>query len=239
MTEADWLACGDVTAMLTFLEGKVSTRKLRLFGVACCERIWHLLTDSRSRKAVKTAARYADGESSDRERHEAYLAARAVVEEAEWQAGLSEVDRTPAVQAAIAARYAVGLFRSASDLSNVATATARARRAAQIRSSLARKVYNPGLWLETSASERAYQAELLRDLVGPFRLPGLELAWLTPLVVAIASSIYESREYTSLSVLADALEDAGCDRIEVLEHLRGKGPHTRGCWALDLVLGQT
>ena len=41
-----------------------------------------------------------------------------------------------------------------------------------------------------------------------------------------------------LALLADALEDAGCDSAEVLGHLRGPGPHVRGCWALDLCLGR-
>jgi hypothetical protein len=40
-----------------------------------------------------------------------------------------------------------------------------------------------------------------------------------------------------LAVLADALEDAGCADPDLLAHLRGPGPHVRGCWALDLVLG--
>jgi hypothetical protein len=41
-----------------------------------------------------------------------------------------------------------------------------------------------------------------------------------------------------LAVLSDALEDAGCDNADLLAHLRGFGPHTLGCWALDLILGK-
>ena len=41
-----------------------------------------------------------------------------------------------------------------------------------------------------------------------------------------------------LAVLADALEEAGCDNADLLSHLRGPGPHVRGCWALDLLLGK-
>jgi len=55
----------------------------------------------------------------------------------------------------------------------------------------------------------------------------------------LATSIYEQRAFHRLPLLADALEDAGCTDAELLGHLRGPGPHVRGCWALDLVLGKS
>jgi hypothetical protein len=55
--------------------------------------------------------------------------------------------------------------------------------------------------------------------------------------VRVAEVIYAERRFEYLPVLADALEEAGCGDAEVLGHLRGPGPHVRGCWALDLVLG--
>jgi hypothetical protein len=49
--------------------------------------------------------------------------------------------------------------------------------------------------------------------------------------------IYETRDFSALPVLADALEDAGCD-ADILAHCRSAGPHARGCWLVDLVLAK-
>src|SRR5262245_12959799 len=62
MTEAEWLGCDDPARMILFLGPRLSVRKLRLFGCACCRRLWHLLPDERSRAAIKAAERHADGD---------------------------------------------------------------------------------------------------------------------------------------------------------------------------------
>ena len=88
----------------------------------------------------------------------------------------------------------------------------------------------------------------LRDLFGPlpFRPVTVSPGWQTPQVVAQAQAAYDERELpagtlniTRLAVLADALEDAGCDQADLLAHLRGTGLHVRGCWAVDLLLGKS
>src|SRR5262249_2721605 len=79
MTEAEWLACTDPELMLEFLRDKGSERKLRLFACACCRRIWHLLTDERSRKAVEAAEQFADGEIDVKTLGAAHAAAWPVV----------------------------------------------------------------------------------------------------------------------------------------------------------------
>jgi len=90
------------------------------------------------------------------------------------------------------------------------------------------------------AAERTRQAGMLRDIVGdPFRPVPVDMAWLERhggLVGSITRSIYDEGRFGDLPVLADALEDAGCAAAELLGHLRGPGPHVRGCWAVELVL---
>jgi hypothetical protein len=83
MTEDEWLACIDPTPMLSFLRGKASDRKLRLFACACCRRIWHILKEERSRKAVEIGERCLDGRATDDERNEAVLGANEVLLEVE------------------------------------------------------------------------------------------------------------------------------------------------------------
>jgi hypothetical protein len=98
-----------------------------------------------------------------------------------------------------------------------------------------------------SLAEQAAQADLIRDLFGnPFRLVTLDPAWRSADVLSLAEAAYDNRALPEgtlgparLALLADALEDAGCSNAEVLTHLRGPGPHVRGCWAVDAVLGKS
>src|SRR5262249_11996643 len=90
-------------------------------------------------------------------------------------------------------------------------------------------------------------ASLLRDIIGtPFHAVVLEPAWLTPEIISLARAAYEERimpacdlDRARLAVLADALEEAGCTDTRILDHLRRPGAHVRGCWVVDLVLGQS
>ncbi len=79
----------------------------------------------------------------------------------------------------------------------------------------------------------------IRDVFGnPFRPVVADPAWLTPTTVAIATAIYADRAFDRMPILADALEEAGCVNADVLLHCRGGGPHVRGCWVVDLLLGK-
>ena len=91
------------------------------------------------------------------------------------------------------------------------------------------------------AEEEAAQCELLRCVLGnPFRPAApVDPAWLTSTVTALARQMYESRDFALMPILADAIQDAGCEQDDVLDHCRADASHARGCWVVDLVLGKT
>jgi len=91
-------------------------------------------------------------------------------------------------------------------------------------------------------AERPRRARILRDIFGNlFRPAAFDLSWLTwngCTVAKLAQGIYTDRAFDRLPVLADALTDAGCDEAGILDHCRSEGPHVRGCWVVDLLLGK-
>jgi hypothetical protein len=94
--------------------------------------------------------------------------------------------------------------------------------------------------VRTNAVERAIQLVLLRDIFGnTFRPVTFADEWRTDTAVSLARTMYESRDFSAMPILADALQDAGCDSDEVLNHCRDtNNTHVRGCWVVDLVLGK-
>jgi hypothetical protein len=82
-------------------------------------------------------------------------------------------------------------------------------------------------------------ASILRDIFGnPFRPVSLNQRWFSSTVLDLARNIYDEHQFERMPILADALMDAGCDSEEILNHCRGPGPHVRGCWVVDLLLGK-
>jgi hypothetical protein len=89
--------------------------------------------------------------------------------------------------------------------------------------------------------ERMAQCALLRDIFGPahFRPASIEPARLTSTVMTLAQQMYASRDFGAMPILADALQDAGCENEDILSHCRdANATHVRGCWVVDLVLGK-
>jgi hypothetical protein len=233
-------------------EFAVSDRKLRLFAVACVRRVHHLLPDPRSRQALEVAEQFADGGATQLLLSAAWDAA--------WDAAWAVSRDTAWAAARDAARAAAWtVARDAARAAARDTAWAAARDAAR-----------DAAW--------AAEAVLLREVVGnPFQraeeLCGFVHSvsqGVTATVRSIASGAYDERlpdgtlDPLRLAVLADALEEAGCDSEPLLMHLRGlepcrrsrgravrrdrgaigtgwrplRTPHVRGCWALDAILGK-
>jgi hypothetical protein len=95
------------------------------------------------------------------------------------------------------------------------------------------------LWVLTDEADLAREVQLLRDIIGnPFRPVAFDPCWRTADVTALARGIYEDRAFDRLPLLADALMDAGWDHDDILAHCQSEGPHVRGCWVVDLVLGK-
>jgi hypothetical protein len=215
MTEAEWLTCTDPTPVVKFLRRrKASVRKWRLAAVACCRRRWHLLEDQRSRDAVLIAERFADGEVSKAEMTAAHKAAYDLY---------------------------LGDERSVFDPGRDALGAA-----AGAAMTIPGHAFNRAAWRR----EPSEVCSLLREVFGnPFRpitLAPSILDWNDATVVRLAQSAYEERNLPAgtldtgrLAVLADALEEAGCTDADILGHLRGPGPHVRGCWPVDLCLGKS
>jgi hypothetical protein len=244
MDADDWDGA-DLRQMLARAAGRVSDRKLDLFNLWCCHALRPYLRDRRSVAAVRYAERHLDdGWPDGVERAAVRLAAEEAVEElAQWA---HRCPRTPAeyrarrvyAQAAQVAKQAV-----ANDLPNRgvlsnAQLTAYAYAWANDDSGAASPDDSPASQALREAHLRL-QESIFRDIVGhPFRPVEFDPRWRTTDAVGLARAAYEDGAFERLPLLADALMDAGCDDGAILGHCRGPGPHARGCWVVDLVLGK-
>ena len=245
MTEAEWLAATDPRPMLDSLRGKASERKLRLFAAACCRRNWHALSEDVSRPGVEVIERYADRSATARELEDVHRAARAQGKDFEKLCQWRRNTRGPSSEADSyywdsQQAYLIAHASQRDDYLGmvlVYTTECKLRDAVGFRAATDRSAHEE--WQRLRDADRADLANLFRDVFGNrFRPVTADPAWLTSTVVALASGIYADRAFDRLPILADALQDAGCDNADVLGHCRGPGPHVRGCWVVDLLLGK-
>jgi hypothetical protein len=221
MTQSEWLSCTDPTPMLEALRGNASERKLRLFACACCRRIWNLLEDKRSRKAVEVAEAFCKGTATDVELE----ANRDKAHEAFYPVSGADVENATFWAAAFVADGPAFFV------------------AQHVAAFVCEAVVNV-------ASEGPALANLLRDVFGdtfraPPALPPCVSTWNGGIVLRLAEAVYEDRVLRAgtfradrVAVLADALEEAGCQEASVLTHLRDQGSHWRGCWVVDWLLAK-
>lgn len=235
MGETDWLTSGNPRAMLDHARTTAGQRKLRWFACGCVRHVWGLLLDASSQRAVEVAERFADGDATSAE----LVAAEAAAFDVARLADLRNTVSDPGWAATRAAARAANL--DAYSAATGASFTA-ALAAAPWRFLKDGKVDSHGDLAAKQAALRR-QADLLREVVGnPFRPVAFDPAWLAwnhGAAGHLARSIYADNTFSELPILADSLEEAGCTAAALLEHLWSPGPHGRGCWALDVVLGRT
>jgi hypothetical protein len=219
MTEAEWIASQDAPAMLRFLNRPEMrrrvrlARKLRLFAVASCRVALHLLPDPRTEAAVDAAEHLADEQTALKDLVQVRETAEAVARE--------RIGHEPGDMTWWVARMASHtLSRHAQDA--------------------AWESLYPSSLSVFGGLQPTAQAVIARDLFGPlpFRPVTLDPTWRTSTAVALASQMYDGRDFSAMLILADALQDAGCTSEDVLAHCRGYETHVRGCWVVDLVLGK-
>ncbi|NBO91912.1 MAG: hypothetical protein EBV06_06320 [Planctomycetia bacterium] len=226
MNEHDWFFCREPTPMIQFLvQRSTNERKLRLLACACCRQVWHLLSDPHSRRAVETAERYADGMASSlelaRARAEALNAAGSGERQAAWAA------------------YWAANTKAGGPLWNSFAAAA----GALVRQNTASVGYNhAAVWDAQQVVGNRDQVALIHEIIGnPFHPPQPRCEWLTwanGTIPAMAKAIHHDRAFEQMPILADALEEAGCDDSLWLNHCREpQTHHVPGCWLLDALAG--
>jgi len=233
VTETEWLACTDPAKMMGHLHANEENRssgrgrKRHLFGCACGRRVVRLMSE-RGRNWLNLGERYADG-LLDREQ-----LVQLVMQEIDPVHGPNFDNR-----ADMAAWWALGP-------DGIGDSAVAGIAAGEIENEARRQgaVYRTAV-----AAERKDQAAVLRDIFGnPFRPLAVDPSWLSwndAVVVRLAQAAYEDRHMPEgtldngvLKILADAVAEAGCTDLDILNHCRQLGEHVRGCWVVDLILGK-
>jgi len=241
--------------MLDFIYGKVSDRKLRLFAAACCRRLWPLLNSDVCRPAVEAIERSADSEAVVDQLPGLRQHVRQFGEDACRKAwpGPSTGEFTHIAIAQppggeLAFRESLQGFMvehatgtSAHDLGILLrySTDCAGRELLGYRPTHDewQKIHDE--WQKIVKYDHRKLCVLLRDIIPhPCCLIGVDPVCQTGTVEALARAIYTDRTFDRLPILADALEDAGCNNADILSHCRGSGPHVLGCWVVDLLLGK-
>ncbi len=238
MTEAEWLTSPSPFDLLEAAWRTAGERKTRLFACACARTVWHLVGDNQH-AAIEAAERHAEGL-------------------ADWDSLATHRAANMGVAAGTARTAAEEAIRAATEIMRPPyQPTISYAEIERVRMVAAGLLVDDGpdpaeLELMIPPPTREPPADFLPRLCGlarcvfaPFHAPAPAPTWRTPEVRRIALAAYEGRALPSghldalhLNVLADALTDAGCDDVAMLDHLRSSGSHVRGCWALDLALGR-
>jgi hypothetical protein len=233
MTEQEWLTSPRPWEMIEAVDWRRSgaaDRKLRLFACACCRQVWNPFLPPFVLRAVTAAEAFADGAIGP----EALAEVREAVSRATQDAYREDRRRGTGYLSRVleGCTSVCGRLGAAEIARDVCHATARA--AADVP--LFRT--EGGDRAPEYTAELGAQADLLRDIFeNPWRPRRVRPEWLTSTVVGLARGIYVGRAFDRMPILADALQDAGCED-GILDHCREPRGHVRGCWVVDLLLGK-
>ncbi len=210
MTEAEWFASDDFWQVVWHAGPRLIERRVRLMCCAFARCVAHLALDVRTCKALELAERCTEGQVSEAGRK----AGRRNIQQLRFS-----LEPRSSRRANSAVYYALGRGNT-TDLRGAAASALEAT--------------------GSSAAERSRQVMIVRDIVGnPFRPVAFDPSWRSDTAVSLANGMYESRDFSAMPILADALQDAGCENDDILTHCRDpQQVHVRGCWVVDLVLGK-
>jgi hypothetical protein len=208
---------------------RLTQRKLRLFGVALCRLVSAQFPHPRCHESVGIAERFADGRATSDQRG----SARFEIEDVLQIYGPRTDGRSFDLQfnAAYAATDVCkqDAFDAATDVMD------HVRR--NVPELARRPIADYGLQRHLFLADMFHP--FIRDVFGDSSaVPAFDPRWRTADCVGLALGIYDDRAFDRLPILADALIEAGCDDEQILAHCRSDGPHVRGCWVVDLVLGK-
>src|SRR5262249_31181443 len=237
MTEVEWQRCRRPEAMVSHITTAGTERKVRLFLSECCQRAAIAVDSERLRALLTDLDRCIEGAKGPDDlavlRRGAWQAALDIDQPLRNRNGILQWNGECSAAAAVVCATNPYLQSGFSD-SGIQSAASHARDAVR------RSVRGRHDRASAETTEARYQLALLRDIFGnPFRSVTFPPEWRTSTAVAMARQLYDSRGFAVMTILADALQDAGCDSDDILSHCRGTGPHVRGCWVVDLVLEKT
>lgn len=240
MNEEEWFSETDFTRHLSFMAKRLSFRKDRLLAAAFCRAVLHYHSETNLHPAVDMAEEFADGNCTihDLESHRLECRETAVRARERWEQ-LEATSPYDALNWLILSELAwVAAFTATSpvpleQISQIASEVAMRARTGDSGVIRAQLTSTPIMMAEQNLEFRSLVWEVAGN---PFSALAFESDWRTGTTTALARGMYQSRDFSAMPILADALQDAGCDDEEVLRHCRQPGVHVRGCWVVDQVL---
>lgn len=219
MTEEQWAVSADPAKVLEWLHKRASTRKARLYAVACFAHTWDLWRNSPDWKTIPTLERLADGKAIEADRKTPEASLIAPVDSLEDLLSTECILHIP---------------------DSILDSDFTCREAYCCVNQIVAEAKNAPTSYEGCEKDlRRELSELLRCIFGnPFRAVSFDARWRTLDVMGLAHAIYEDKVFDRMPILADSLMDADCEDKKIIAHCKDGLPHAKRCWVVDLILGK-